>query len=419
MTLWAACSSEPNVPAPDGARVEDPRPASGGVFKEGQGNDLPGRFQPRADDELEALLALGYVSGSEPIPDATGVLVHDPDTAYAAPSLYVSGQGPEAHLIDMDGTVLHRWRRSWFDIYPDAEVAESEEFPDHWRRAALLADGDLVVIWGGRGMARIGRDSTVRWALNEPIHHDVEVLADGTMWTLSRRRGRHEGLGKRPAVMDELVHVSADGQVLARHSLLDCFTESTFAPMVQRFPKGGDILHTNTLTVLDGAGAHGFTPFSAGNMLVSFRRIDTVAALHLEGERCEVVWALSGQWHAQHQPVLLPDGHMLMFDNRGLPGDHSRALEIDPLTQEISWSWGGTEPQPLYSKILGSVQRLPNGNTLITESDAGRVIEVDRAGDLAWLWVVPHVAGDGEFVASVYELVRLSPDLDLSWASPR
>jgi hypothetical protein len=92
-------------------------------------------------------------------------------------------------------------------------------------------------------------------------------------------------------------------------------------------------------------------------------------------------------------------------------------LELDPLTQQIRWSWGGTDAQPLFSKILGSVQRLPNGNTLITESDAGRVLEVTPDGDIVWLWVVPHTAGAGRFVATVYELVRLAADTDVSWAS--
>ena len=86
----------------------------------------------------------------------------------------------------------------------------------------------------------------------------------------------------------------------------------------------------------------------------------------------------------------------MLFDNGGAAGygapnptspegidnakrDSSRVLELDPITLEIKWSY----PQPgpglsrLYSAFVSSAQRLPNGNTLITEGNIGR----DYRGD--------------------------------------
>jgi hypothetical protein len=39
---------------------------------------------------------------------------------------------------------------------------------------------------------------------------------------------------------------------------------------------------------------------------------------------------------------------------------------------------------------MGSAQRLPNGNTLITESAFGRVFEVTKEGEIVWDYVNPY-----------------------------
>ena len=93
--------------------------------------------------------------------------------------------------------------------------------------------------------------------------------------------------------------------------------------------------------------------------------------------------------------------NLLVFDNGGWAGyglpnpaspygsknavrDHSRILEINPVTLEIEWQYTPTEAgyqAPLdsyrfYSPYISSAQRLPNGNTLITEGADGRVLKL-------------------------------------------
>jgi hypothetical protein len=51
---------------------------------------------------------------------------------------------------------------------------------------------------------------------------------------------------------------------------------------------------------------------------------------------------------------------------------------------------------------------LDNGNTLITESCAGRAFEVSRNGTVVWEFFSPHRAGDrGELVAALFDVIRL------------
>jgi hypothetical protein len=42
-----------------------------------------------------------------------------------------------------------------------------------------------------------------------------------------------------------------------------------------------------------------------------------------------------------------------------------------------------------YSGFISSAQRLPNGNTLITEGAKGRIFEVTREREIVWEYVSP------------------------------
>ncbi len=56
-------------------------------------------------------------------------------------------------------------------------------------------------------------------------------------------------------------------------------------------------------------------------------------------------------------------------------------------------------------------QRLPNGNTLITESSGGRIFEVTRDGEIVWEFFNPRRAeGRGDLVGAVSGGTRYGPD---------
>ena len=65
---------------------------------------------------------------------------------------------------------------------------------------------------------------------------------------------------------------------------------------------------------------------------------------------------------------------------------------------------------------MGTSQRLPNGNTLITESENGRAFEVVPGGDIVWEYNNPHRAGArGEYIGVLFEVDRLPSDFPLGW----
>jgi hypothetical protein len=131
---------------------------------------------------------------------------------------------------------------------------------------------------------------------------------------------------------------------------------------------------------------------------------------------------------------------LMIFDNGGWAGygapnpgaptgvktaqrDYSRVLEIDPVTLDIIWQYTPNEAgyrMPMdanrfYSPFISSAQRLPNGNTLITEGSGGRLIEVTPDHQIVWEYISPHF---GQFYRfnMIYRAYRLPyhwvPQLD-------
>ncbi len=58
------------------------------------------------------------------------------------------------------------------------------------------------------------------------------------------------------------------------------------------------------------------------------------------------------------------------------------------------WTYSEGPDGSFFSPIVSSVQRLPNGNTLIGEGSTGRAFEVTSAGEIVWEYVNPVDAGD-------------------------
>jgi hypothetical protein len=87
----------------------------------------------------------------------------------------------------------------------------------------------------------------------------------------------------------------------------------------------------------------------------------------------------SGTWQVNHGHDFDADkGTMLIFNNGA---GYSRILELK-LTESssaISYTTVKEFSAGISSNTLGDVQRLPNGNTLITYTNAGQILEVDSA----------------------------------------
>lgn len=353
-----------------------------------------------------------------------GVTVNQPG-ALQGYTLYTSGDAPEARLIDMSGRVVHRWAMPYSQVW-DSQSAIRHPVPDtqtYFRDACVFPNGDLIAVYDGvgdtphgYGMIKLDRNSNLLWKYLQHAHHDVDVAPDGRVFTLTHEVSQQVIEGreylKPPRIDDYLVELSPQGQELRRFPLLQALHRSPYTRLLEILPwylmESGDFLHSNAVQYIDAQTAAQFDFAEPGQILLSMREPGALAVFDLD--RGEFTWALRGPWIGQHDPDLLDNGHILLFDNNGHlgRGARSRVLEFDPRDMRIAWQYAGTDAAPLDSVIRAQQQRLRNGNTLITESGGGRLIEVTAGGEVVWEYLNPARAGpDQDLIAIVSAGQRL------------
>jgi hypothetical protein len=160
--------------------------------------------------------------------------------------------------------------------------------------------------------------------------------------------------------------------------------------------------------------------FAPDHVIISSRSASFLAIIGRDGK---IVWRMGpdmretpeqlalgqiiGQHHAHLIPKGLPgEGNLLFFDNGGSSGygaaspiapqgvntlarATSRVLEIDPVTMKRVWMYNGAG---FFSTNISGAQRLPNGNTLITEGAGGRVFEVTPDSKIVWEFMTQNGA---------------------------
>jgi outer membrane protein assembly factor BamB len=129
-----------------------------------------------------------------------------------------------------------------------------------------------------------------------------------------------------------------------------------------------------------------------GDILASYRPTSTV--IRISRKTGKILWKIGPPMVAgQHAPTLLANGNILIFDNGvhrlddAMP--YSRVIELNPATNQIVWKYQDKPAWNFFSPRMGIAQRLPNGNTLITESSFGRFFEVTSQGEVVWEYVNP------------------------------
>jgi hypothetical protein len=375
---------------------------------------------------LKSLPYLSWVPAGETI-GLSGVVVHRPGTVFRGFNLYCLRDSTEAHLLDMDGNMLHRWA---------AETNQTAWQHVELANAGDAHSGDLFAISKDRSMLKMNRDSEISWEIEGRFHHDVTPGIAGNIFALSRTDRLIFESGRPLLVLDDLILViSGEGHVMRQVSLLDILRDriparrfDEIARWTYSLPgirdaletlKGygfllrngmpPDLLHTNSIEVLyrDMAGVGG-----RGDLLISIRELDMIAVLDLESE--SIVWSWGpGILSKQHNPTVLDNGNFLIFDN-GVSGERSRVVELNPAKQQIVWEYVGTPPESFFSLSRGSCQRLANGNTLITESDKGRAFEVTPGGEIVWDFYNPDVRIETGERAPIYRMARLDRN-DVRW----
>ncbi len=183
-----------------------------------------------------------------------------------------------------------------------------------------------------------------------------------------------------PVAVHFIERKSASGITEFRWSAADHYSPSDWPVADPSLP---DLDHPSSLAI----GAD-------GNYVVSLQALDEVAAI--DARTGAFLWRMGGRnnqfaivndplagFQGQHHAQLLGTDHLLLLDDRpraSPPGARAVEYALDVPGRVARMVWEYRPDPPVISQIMGSVQRLRTGNTLVGFALAGRIDEVDPGG---------------------------------------
>jgi hypothetical protein len=357
----------------------------------------------------------------------SGLTVHRPDLAYSGYTL-VSGLFDDqvaVRMLDMEGQTVHQWPVPFDIVKQSAETIDFVQVPpDGWsyQITGIVArpDGSMTLNAGAMFM-KFDTCGNHEWTLPVATHHMLNRNPDGTFWGLGfadyetpPAEWRTNG---EPIREDRFVKFSADGEILQEISLWDVLLQNNLHSVIGAngqtpvFQNGGfdsdDSFHTNDIEMLSAEAAAGIPLAQAGDLMISARNINLV--LIFDPETLDVHWWQTGPWIRQHDPDIMPDGRISVFNNNRENAEHggSNIIAIDPLTRATEILYPKSKEQEFYTNCCGMHQHLPNGNMLITIEQEGRLLEVTPEGETAWEYTVRY---DDAHVIKIFDGARYDAD---------
>ena len=341
--------------------------------------------------------------------ESLGVLKIVPEKVSPGYTLVPTFRGRVVHLIDIDGTEVHKWDLpgrlgSLAYLLPNGNLLCS----------TVTDDGPPVRQAKGGHLYELDWSGGVVWDyVDHSQHHDLRRLPNGNTIYLgwramsdtaaARVRGGIAGMEKEGKIYEDYVReVSPKGETVWEWAVSEL--------EIERYPLSDGV------TRFEFAHANTCLPLPNGQILLNFRNLDLMAILNKETR--EFIWEKRNiMWGRPHDPHLLENGDILFFANGSqdiIAPARSNIIQFNKETGEETWRYEAPMAWTFYSHVMGGVERLSNGNTLIVESVSGRIFEVTPDCELVWDYINPDF--DAIFPSSkepgnaVFRAFRYAPD---------
>jgi hypothetical protein len=351
-----------------------------------------------------------------------------------------------AVLIDMDGKIVHKWKP--YGPQPAKMLSDGSIIMGNGHRIIGYSSGEFKTLeeldWNGNITWSYSgwQNESARQ------HHDFEregnpvgyyapgqdFISQGKTLILAHNNVLNSSICRIP-LLDEIIYeIDWNGSLTGfEWHASEHFNQMGFDSISKHgiyvnpgILCDGDWLHMNSVSTLGENKWYSMDPINYSylnpeNIIVSTRNTNLIAII--SKETGDIVWRVGpnypknteygrklGQIVGGHNAHMIPkglpgEGNILVFDNGGLSGYGffgmprnirlwSRVIEFNPITFDIVWQYSNIklhwlfprmgENHRFFSYYISSAQRLPNGNTLITEGANGRVFEVTNKSEIVW-----------------------------------
>lgn len=347
----------------------------------------------------------------------TGVLQYNKEKAYDGYTLYSTVNSKTTFLIDMEGYIVHTWEH-------DTRAG---------RYVYMLENGNILrggvrepqyTFLGGEGgvIQEIDWDGNIVWEYENYspascTHHSFWRKKNGNTLVLCWRHHSHEEClahGRRAELLEEegimtrigpvtglyvsyFVEIDPSGKEVWRWDFWDHMGENDYHKLdfnlvIPVKSSWVDWDHCNNIsyneetnqivTTLRALGEFIIIDCKSGDIVYRWGNPANYGAGRKPGFGDDGDQKLFGP----HSPVWIGNDRILVYDNGYLRplGSRSRIFEVDIKTGEIVWEWMSPSPNSFSSGNQSNVQRLPNGNTLMSACESGHIVEVSAGSSCSY-----------------------------------
>src|SRR4030043_1219535 len=275
------------------------------------------------------------------------------------PDIYVDIDNPDKAW---QGTTLladnHRLEQSRIiELNMQGQIVWEYDLPGYLQKytnpgfdVESLPNNNILFVLPLNGVYEISRSGDIVWSyMDSKVSHDADRLPNGNTLV---------AFGGGDRMNDPQVkEINSKGEIVWAWYARDHFNKPPYKDI---YDEGWT--HTNAASRLPN-----------GNTLISPRNFNMLIEVDPGGKVVRTIG--EGIFHRQHDPVMLPNGNILVANHQ----KPHRAIEVDPNTGKIVWQSPEFERDAIPVR---DANRLPNGNTLVTGTT--KIIEFTTEGEIVW-----------------------------------
>lgn len=282
-------------------------------------------------------------------------------SAGAAPGFIVTSRDGEAVIYDKQGELV--WAYPMWNLFTAQMSWDGKYMIGRDPGPFDSADGGTFY--------RVGMDGSDFVALDAPggDHHDFAPIPGGIAYLAKVNEGECD------RVFEASMDITDGVPVFDTWQIYQYFPD-------QGEVEGTEICHANRIHYLPAKDMYTVSDRNKDAIAVFTRKGTPVTSIgkaptgdwsqHIQAQGA----GLGGDWHVQHGHHLYADDKLVVFSNESSGGAAVLHYTITGKVAALDWKYAGAGA----SNIQGDVQRLPNGNFLVTANLSNVMVEIGPDG---------------------------------------
>ena len=311
-------------------------------------------------------------------------------------------------LIDIENnSIIHNWKPNFKKINSKSNLPKSfinverDNGPNRYRmfHPYLDLDGSLIT-HSESPLIKVNLCSNLEWMVDGGFHHSNEKDHEGNIWVPAwsypvKTKGVNLDINENDISKnmnffhdDELVKLSSDGRVLFRKTVISILKENKLEKLIFPVGENKDPLHLNDIQPVMNNSDY----WKKGDVFVSLRNISMVF-LYRPSEN-KILWYRQEPWVFQHDIDILSNSKISIFDNnldiftKSKVDGFSSIVIFDFKNNSVSRPFDEAFKKNNVQTLTGGLHTiLENGDAFVELTDAGRLIRIDKDGNIKWEYI--------------------------------